>query len=360
MNFPPISGRWLGLASIAVLLLGCGREDQISVYTIPTKVPETLVQQDRMLGGIVPATEKVWFYKLVADVDAVSAIQQPFKAWVQQLKYENGSPVLDVPDDWKRISPGMMQHAKFQIPAGERVIEMSVAQLGNGGDWDEQVLANVNRWRGQMALPPETGKYAGAETLEIENPPSDSPAIWVELDGVFKTGPSMGGRPPMAGAAAAMPPAATAPSAAASADEPPKYAFELPEGWTEGRAGGMRLAAFDVTTEAGEAEVTMIEAGGDTQANIGMWLSQVDPESKPDDAAAVLKTGEETTVMGIPGMRFRLYGKPEGEKAIDVTMVPMEGGSSLFIKMTGVPAAVKAAEQPLSDFLSTIKLATQG
>ncbi|WP_145096318.1 hypothetical protein [Rosistilla carotiformis] len=343
---------------MSIVLAGCGRSDQITSYTIPTTVPEALVQQDRMLGGIVPATEKVWFYKLVADVDSVAAIEDGFKKWIQQLKYENGAPQLDVPDDWKRIAPGMMQHAKFQIPAGERMIEMSVAELGNSGDWDEQVVANVNRWRGQMALPPDTDKYAGGEALQVENPPSDAQPIWVSLDGVFKSGPSMGGRPPMAGAAS-MPSPATPPAAAAKAPEP-KYAFELPEGWTEGRAGGMRLAAFDVATEEGSAEVTLIEAGGDTQANIGMWVSQVNPKSKPDDAAAVLEAGEEITVMGITGTRFRLYGEEGGEKAIDVTMVPLQGGSSLFIKMTGAPAAVKAADPSLTEFLGTIKTAANG
>ncbi|QDS88370.1 hypothetical protein EC9_25600 [Rosistilla ulvae] len=361
-NTLPLPGnmRSLGLCLLMLLHVGCGSSDQITTYTIPTEVPESLIQQDRMLGGIVPATQKVWFYKLVADVDSVAEIESDFKKWVQQLKYEDGVPQLDVPDDWKRISPGMMQHAKFQIPAGERVIEMSVAELGNNGDWDEQVLANVNRWRGQMALPPETGQYAGGEALTVENPPSESQPIWVSIDGVFKSGPSMGGRPPMmGGGGGAMPPHATPPVAAES-DSPRKYDYELPEGWTEGRSGGMRLAAFDVATDDGAAEVTLIEAGGDMQANIGMWMSQVNPKSKPDDAAGVLESGEEITVMGITGTRFRLYGDEGGEKAIDVTMVPLEGGSSLFIKMTGVPAAVKAADQPLTEFLGTIKPAAKG
>ncbi|WP_417731595.1 hypothetical protein [Rosistilla oblonga] len=353
------AARTFGLVILTLLVAGCGRSDQITSYTIPTTVPESLVQQDRMLGGIVPGTEKVWFYKLVSDVDAVSAIEAPFKEWVQQLKYEDGTPQLDVPEDWKRIAPGMMQHAKFQIPAGERMIEMSVAELGRNGDWDEQVLANVNRWRGQMALPPETEKYAGGEALQLDDPPSDAQAIWVSIDGVFKSGPSMGGRPPMAGAGGMAPPA-SAPVAAATPPAAAKYEYELPEGWTVGSAGGMRLAAFNVETDEGAAEVTMIEAGGDVEANIGMWVSQVNAESKPDDAAAVLEAGEEVTVMGITGTRFRLYGEEGGEKAIDVTMVPLEGGSSLFIKMTGAPAAVKAADKPLTEFLHTIKPSANG
>ncbi|MEZ6091152.1 MAG: hypothetical protein R3C05_24640 [Pirellulaceae bacterium] len=355
----------LGIA----FLTGCRQREEITEYTIPTKVPDILVQQDRMLGAIVPATNKVWFYKLVGAVNDVKPIEDDFKAWVRQLQYEQGEPVLDAPEAWRRIPPGMMQAAKFQIPSGERMLEMSVTELGNSGDWNEQVVANVNRWRGQMGLSPDDGEYAGGEKFEIENPPISDPSIWVALDGRFQSSSPMSGGGPMFGGGPMSPraPFAGGPSADSggpSESEPSgamkqaeaKYEYELPTGWTEGKTSEMRVAAFNVQTKDGPAEVTLIEAGGDMTTNVGIWLGQVKRSGKPEEAQEIVDAGEEITVLGTAGKRFRIIGEESG-KAIDVTVVPLRENSSLFIKMSGDTAAVKASEEAFTQFLGTLKSA---
>ena len=132
-----------------------------------------------------------------------------------------------------------------------------------------------------------------------------------------------------------------------------KLKFDKPDDWTEGRTGGMRLAAFNVDSAT---EVTLIEAGGDIRQNIAMWLSQVKPDSEPEEAVRELLEGsEEVTVMGKPGTRFRLFGDGKTNKAIDVAVVSLQGDTSLFIKMMGSPDTVRSANETFGKFLASIK-----
>jgi hypothetical protein len=57
------------------------------------------------------------------------------------------------PAGWKELPGGGMRVATFEIPKGPGKVEATVVALPGdvGGE-----LANVNRWRGQIALPPIT------------------------------------------------------------------------------------------------------------------------------------------------------------------------------------------------------------
>jgi hypothetical protein len=55
------------------------------------------------------------------------------------------------PKGWKELAGGGMRVASFELPKGPGKAEVTVVALPGdvGGE-----LANVNRWRGQLALPP--------------------------------------------------------------------------------------------------------------------------------------------------------------------------------------------------------------
>lgn len=55
----------------------------------------------------------------------------------------------------------------------------------------------------------------------------------------------------------------------------PRLTYEVPEGWTEGRAGGMRQAAFEVSDGDRKVEITVITAGGDLLAHVNRWRDQI-------------------------------------------------------------------------------------
>jgi hypothetical protein len=57
-------------------------------------------------------------------------------------------PTYDVPSPWNQVAPGAMQKARFEVAAGGQEAEISISTAGG------ELLANVNRWRGQVQLGP--------------------------------------------------------------------------------------------------------------------------------------------------------------------------------------------------------------
>lgn len=111
------------------LALGCDRDDQVVTYTAP--------RDSRPAPATLPA---------------------PNPASAGQLKF-------DLPGGWQEIeNPSPMRVAT--IKAGEA--ELIVTRLAKGG-WGD-LLGNVNRWRGQVGLPP------------IDDPTKQTPEI-VEHNG---------------------------------------------------------------------------------------------------------------------------------------------------------------------------------
>jgi hypothetical protein len=66
-----------------------------------------------------------------------------------------GKPSWSVPADWHETSPGQMLLAKFVVKGAEGEAAVSVSKFpGDVGG----LLANVNRWRGQVGLAPVTAE----------------------------------------------------------------------------------------------------------------------------------------------------------------------------------------------------------
>jgi hypothetical protein len=62
---------------------------------------------------------------------------------------ESAEPKYQVPEGWQELGPGPMgRKAGFRATDGDRQAEISISTAGGG------LLANVNRWRGQVMLEP--------------------------------------------------------------------------------------------------------------------------------------------------------------------------------------------------------------
>ncbi|NNE00852.1 MAG: hypothetical protein HKN47_26350 [Pirellulaceae bacterium] len=133
--------------------------------------------------------------------------------------------------------------------------------------------------------------------------------------------------------------------------------FERPDGWRDGKMSSMRLAAFNVGPEAESAEVTVMAAGGDLRANVARWIGQVIGEQPATDVVdTALENAEKLDVSGRPAQRFLLTGTDaDSGNAIDATIVPLDSGASMFIKMTGPVATVNEQRDALGSFLQSLK-----
>ena len=89
-----------------------------------------------------------------------------------QLQYK-------VPEGWSEMpNQEPMRLATFAAPDGDRNVDISVVPLGPQAG---SVIDNINRWRGQIGLPPVTEEEVARDLRRIEV--AAAPALHVELVG---------------------------------------------------------------------------------------------------------------------------------------------------------------------------------
>lgn len=359
--FPIKIGRCIALTwrcialTLCVAIAGCNQTEPIVTYSVPTKVPTELqAGKQRMLAAMLPKDDQVWFYKVTGPEAAIAGIESRFREFVEATEFQDGVPVLTgLPEGWRLGAERAMRFATINVETPDKQLDISVSNLSRQADWDQQVKQNVNRWRGQLGLRPSQEKWA--EGIELEVPAVDGTGIWIDLVGEPSgSGSSM--MAPFAGGSASQSPQTAADGSARKAD--PRVKFDRPEGWRDGRMTSMRMAAFDVGPEDSLAELTVIPAGGDLRGNVARWLGQVREEQVPDEVVdKALADAKAVDVAGRQGQRFFLTGEDATTgTAIDATVVPMEGGMSLFVKMTGPAKTVTEQSEAITSFLESLEL----
>lgn len=345
----------LYLPLLALALAGCTREGDVRSYRV-SKVPPAALGPDDDHAGHDHAPGEGHGRPAMAPPPMASAEGGDALAWT-------------LPEGW-RVSPEArsMRYATLLAGEGEATLEVAVSRLmGDSGGR----LANLNRWRGQLGLPPvgeaELSTHlaplaqAPLETLVMDATSADgaqrmlvamlprSDATWflkalAPPDAVARHRDAfmalLGSLRLGEGAA----PAGHAPvSPAPAAGE---VGFTPPEGWQTLPANPPRLA----TLKVGEAEVTITRfpgAVGDDLGNVNRWRGQV-------GLPAVSSTGERRGI-DVGGHAGALWDIAGETGAILVVSVPV-GGQTYFIKMAG-PADLLARERARFEaFASSVRL----
>ena len=137
----------------------------------------------RIVGIIQHRADMEWFFKMTGDANLVEQQKPAFVAFLKSVKFNaapaqtelppshppigdmgmsaaaapgpishEGQPNWQVPAGWQEVSGGQFLVAKFMLAgAGGATAAVNVSMSsGNGGG----LAANVNRWRGQLGLPP--------------------------------------------------------------------------------------------------------------------------------------------------------------------------------------------------------------
>jgi hypothetical protein len=144
--------------------------------------PQEGTQPSRIVTAMVHRSDASWFYKLAGDAALVKAEKPAFIEFLKSIRTKEGvstgesgppttpKPNWQVPSQWKTVSAGQMQVAKFAVPqrgnaSGE--VFVSVFPNDTGG-----TLANVNRWRKEIGLQEvsEAGLAQLVSTLDPANP----------------------------------------------------------------------------------------------------------------------------------------------------------------------------------------------
>ena len=109
---------------IILILISCQSEDQIRTYRLPKKSNESSLN--------------------VKKEKAVPNLQKKKKEFI--LKWQK-------PPKWEQFDGHSMRMASFYVPHSSGKGELSITEFSgmSGG-----IRANINRWRGQISLPPES------------------------------------------------------------------------------------------------------------------------------------------------------------------------------------------------------------
>lgn len=151
--------------------------DMLLVDVASEQPLEANAGKTRILGGIYPLHGETWFFKMMGPDELVAAQRGAFKEFLQSVHEDEGAPhatspgastnaptppIIDtleaaplqytLPPSWQEKPLTPMRVASFNATApGGKLVDISVVTLQGeaGGD-----LANVNRWREHVKLPP--------------------------------------------------------------------------------------------------------------------------------------------------------------------------------------------------------------
>jgi hypothetical protein len=367
-------GRTLVVATLGLIFFaGCGKQEGISHYRVPkqhvldkengpdpSEIAQASTVDYRMLAAVLPRDEQAWFFRLLGPAEAVAGESANFQALVKSIHFvgDEGKPEWTLPAGWRQKSGSGMRYASIEIDAPAGPLDLSVTLLPrNEPDLDAYILSNLNRWRGQLGLPPLQLAQLGENVQRVDLEAGQATLVDIvgrkPQDNMSKApfaGGPMAPPGPAAGAPSGPPPGKTqAPGGRASSSE---LKYEVPAGWTEAPAGGMRKAAFAIGSGAESAEVTVINlagAGGALLPNINRWRQQIGlgeiTQQDLDRDVKKIELGSQS------GDYVELVGP---QKAI-LGVAAHDGKQAWFFKMTGEPAVVSREKQNFETFVRSVR-----
>ncbi len=359
----------LPLMLLLLISVGCSRQDEIHSYSVPKKTADgkatetenpSPAREVRMLAAILPGGSQNWFFKMTGTPDQVKSEFNTFVQFLKSITLKDDKPTWKLPENWIQEPGRSMRFATLKIKGSDPEFELSVIPLPSSKSLPEDLLSNINRWRGQVGLSPITAKditnaSTADPTIETELftlKDGDQTITAVSLKGMMAGSPMRGA--PFAGG---MRGGAAKPSPAPSPKADAKLKYETPEGWKPGRSGGMRKAAFDISAGDETGEVTIIDlakAASPLLPNINRWRGQVGlkaiAESDLSKESQQLKAGDlEATFVKLIG--------PESSvprKAILGAIIYREN-LAWFVKFTGPAKLAEQEEAHFKQFVESIR-----
>src|SRR5262249_42588726 len=139
------------VAALAGLVAGCGDTEGVRTYTAPTAAridappPEERAGDYRILGGVFPADEPAWFFKLAGKPDEIAKHEAGLDQILRSVRFPKGiaePPEFDTPAGWTRggsRDTGFIKITETIRPPGSE-LEVTVTASGGG------LITNLDRW----------------------------------------------------------------------------------------------------------------------------------------------------------------------------------------------------------------------
>jgi hypothetical protein len=287
----------------------------------------------RIVAAIMPRHNEAWIFKCMGPADELSPHAEAVIGFLKTVRFndrENPPISWEMPENWQVDPAKEGRFATLRITPG---IEVTISKLG-----EQELAANVNRWRGQVGLDP-LPELEAMQTAREERTKAGDLIHLVDATGQGKRPrrPETDQPPP--------------PKPATKTGKP--IQFTVPGEWKEVEpAMGIEYAAFETKSSPPvRAAITMLRGdGGGLVANINRWRRQV---GLGDMEPARLKAEtKQTTVGGVPAVSVDLSG-PSGKRLVGV-IVPREG-QTWFFKLSGPADAVGNAKSSFESFVGSAR-----
>jgi hypothetical protein len=302
------------------------------------------------------------------------------------------APSYDLPTGWVELPPAPMREVNLAVAGDARAGCYLTTLNGEAGG----LAANVNRWRGQLSLPPLTAEEIAAlprvEWLGRSAVLADFEGAWTgmagdgepsegRLVGLLAIDPSRSRFLKMVGprdviarevgafralvasfreGTAAKEPAKATPAATEAPAASGTLAWTAPAGWQRGPDKAMREVTF-LAGPKGEVEcyVTLLAGdGGGLRANLDRWSGQMGQEPLSERELAALAR---VTILGADGVVAEI---PRGSDAtapaeheLLIGALSIQPEQSLFVKMVGPRAAVEAQREAFLELCRSLRSA---
>jgi hypothetical protein len=385
--------RSLVFSTLLLAVSGCHR-DQAQVYQAPQDQDQPPSQQNSttaetnvMASGLPPGHPDI---SLAGNPSA-----QSMPGGIVAEDTSAGSVAWTTPAGWTQIPPSEMRVGSFKITnVNGKQAEVSIIPLAGMGGGD---FANVNRWRGQVGLPPVSDDVLQsiAENVEAGGQPAqlfdlagtntangeasrilaaiqhrDGTAWFFKIIGdadlVEQQKPvfvdflkTLSFSP--AEVQAALPPGhpaigdmkTTETAVPISHEEQPNWM--VPAGWQESSAGSFLLAKFTIAGDSGAAATVNVSQsagdGGGLMLNVNRWRGQLGlPLANEISAVTFSFPGGQGQVVNMNGTNAQTGQAAE----IQVVVVSLSD-RTYFYKLMGDPNVVNARKKQFMTFVKGAK-----
>ncbi len=347
-----VSTGWL--LTFLVTMCGCDKVEKITTYPVvkhdSLQSAEHLANNERMhpkpermIGLVVPRETTLWFFKLQGNVEAVTARENDVRDFLKSLQFPSNDRVeWTLPAGWKQLEASEMRYATLVLD-GEPPLEISVTKFPGRDDLPqaEQVVMNINRWRGQLSLPPIRDEDLTDQSEQI--PIAGSTGYWTSLVGRPRPKPTSM-KPPER---KATPSTETKPEQSADKSTVP---YNKPEGWTDGPSAKFAAVSLQVLDGDLKAAITVTSAGGSPLLNVNRWRGQIGLGPLTDEQLAA--TAKKVEVGQTAG---DLYEMSEEGRSIYGVIVQNQG-QMWFAKMAGDTPLVERERERFIEFLKSLHL----
>ena len=348
-----------------------GREPQPRRSLPPMMGGSSIPLEDkRILGAVIPDGSNVYFVKATDRIARLALAESEFRSVVERFAVDpaSGSPKFELPAGW---SLKLLDNSGAGIGLAEMIAEINV-EVADGRIrftvskydmpreqtmWDEYLLGQINRWRGQVELPP-------TNVGDMKRDLPTIPRVGGTYPAYLFVAQSTGASPTTTKDAttAKEEPQVTPTKQPEAASIPPvrsqlKLIYDKPEGWEIQAPMPYREATFKVTKDGKEAEVTVSTARDSPVQNAAMWVGQVLTSNDRSKLELLAKKTVDAAEPFQAGTRAaKLYTIRESEqpdaRSLLVVSIPMgDNGMSVFVKLN---CELRLMEQLKSTFLSFV------